>query len=305
METVDIREFEQEFVIHFGTQRQTINAYTLASTLVSLADAVKEANIIINPGYEIEVLVDAIGPGSFRARIKAVYKGLQNLFSGSDLKAIVLGVVASYVYQITLAPDIIVQVNVGEKQVVVEQGNHKVIIPREVHEAVKQVEKSEKFKNSLGRMFDVVEKDKEISSIGIARKMSDEKPPIEIPRDRFAIVSRRVEPEEGAREIEEITEVQISRAILDRSKRRWEFVWRGFKIAAPVSDDKFYDDFFAHRITIAPGDQMSVKLRIYQRKNDDTGIFVNERYEVVEVLKHIRRVSQIEADLKNEAKLEQ
>ncbi len=303
METVDIREFEQEFVIHFGTQRQTINAYTLASTLVSLADAVKEANIIINPGYEVEVLVDAIGPGSFRARIKAVYKGLQNLFSGADLRAIVLGVVASYVYQITLAPDIKIQVNVGEKQVVVEQGNHKVIIPREVHDAVKQVEKSEKFKNSMGQMFDAVERDKEISSIGIARTMSDEKPPIEIPRDRFALISRRVESEEGVREIEEVTEVQISRAILDRSKRRWEFVWRGIKISAPVSDDKFYDDFFAHRITIAPGDQMSVKLRIYQRKNDDTGIFINERYEVVKVLKHIRRVGQIEADLKNETQL--
>lgn len=303
METVDIREFEQEFVIHFGTQRQTINAYTLASTLVSLADAVKEANIIINPGYEVEVLVDAIGPGSFRARIKAIYKGLQNLFSGADLRAIVLGVVASYVYQITLAPDIKIQVNVGEKQVVVEQGNHKVIIPREVHDAVKQVEKSEKFKNSMGQMFDAVERDKEISSIGIARTMSDEKPPIEIPRDRFALISRRVESEEGVREIEEVTEVQISRAILDRSKRRWEFVWRGIKISAPVSDDKFYDDFFAHRITIAPGDQMSVKLRIYQRKNDDTGIFINERYEVVEVLKHIRRVGQIEADLKNETQL--
>lgn len=300
METVDIREFEQEFVIHFGTQRQTINAYTLASTLVSLADAVKEANIIINPGYEIEVLVDVIGPGSFRARIKAIYRGLQNLFSGSDLKAIVLGVVASYVYQITLAPDIKIQINVGEKQVVIEQGNHKVIIPREVHDAVKQVEKSEKFKNSLGQMFDAVERDKEISSIGIARTMSDEKPPIEIPRDRFALISRRVEPEEGVREVEEVTEVQISRAILDRSKRRWEFVWRGIKIPAPVSDDKFYDDFFAHRITIAPGDQMSVRLRIYQRKNDDTGIFINERYEIIEVLKHIRRVSQIEADLKNE-----
>jgi len=303
LETVDIREFEQEFVIHFGTQRQTINAYTLASTLVSLADAVKEANIIINPGYEVEVLVDAIGPGSFRARIKAVYKGLQNLFSGADLRAIVLGVVASYVYQITLAPDIKIQVNVGEKQVVVEQGNHKVIIPREVHDAVKQVEKSEKFKNSMGQMFDAVERDKEISSIGIARTMSDEKPPIEIPRDRFALISRRVESEEGVREIEEVTEVQISRAILDRSKRRWEFVWRGIKISAPVSDDKFYDDFFAHRITIAPGDQMSVKLRIYQRKNDDTGIFINERYEVVKVLKHIRRVGQIEADLKNETQL--
>jgi len=103
------------------------------------------------------------------------------------------------------------------------KGDH----PKEVHDAVKEVEKSEKFKNSVGQMFEQVEKDAEINSFGITRKMTDEKPLIEVSRDRFALISRPVEPEEGSREVEEITEVQISRAILDRSKRRWEFVWRG------------------------------------------------------------------------------
>jgi len=87
-----------------------------------LADAVKEANAIINPGYEVEVLVDAIGPGSFRAKVKAVYKGLQNLFSSANLKSIVLGVVASYIYQVTISPDTKIQVNVDSNHVVIEQG---------------------------------------------------------------------------------------------------------------------------------------------------------------------------------------
>lgn len=297
MSVINIREFEQEFVIHFGSEQKRINAYTLAATLVSLADAVKEANTIINPGYEVEVVVEAIGPGSFRAKVRTIYKGLENLFSTENLKAIVIGVVSAYVYQVTLAPDAKINVVVDEKHVIIEQGNQKVIIPKETHDALKQVEKSEKFKASVGKIFDVAEKDPEVTSIGITKKLDDEEPLISIPRSRFALVSRVEESEEDSREITELTELQIIRAILDRSKRRWEFSWRGIRIPAPLLDEKFYDDFFAHRITIAPGDSLEVKLRIYQRKDPDTGIFTNERYEVMEVLKHLPRLKQLRANL--------
>ncbi len=297
MSTIDLKEFEQEFVIHFGCDQRRINAYTLAATLVSLADAVKEANTIVNPGYEVEVVVEAIGPGSFRAKVRTIYKGLENLFSKENLKAIAIGVVSAYVYQVTLAPDVKINVVVDDEHVIIEQGNQRVIIPKETHEALKQVEKSEKFKSSVGKMFDVAEKDPEITSLGITKGLDDEEPLISIPRSRFALAARLEESEEDSREITELTELQIIRAILDRSKRRWEFSWRGIRIPAPVFDEKFYDDFFAHRITIAPGDSLEVKLRVYQRKDPDTGIFTNERYEVIEVIKHLPRLRQLGASL--------
>jgi len=81
------------------------------------------------------------------------------------------------------------------------------------------------------------------------------------------------------------------RAILERSRRRWEFVWRGVRISAPVLDERFYADFAAHKITIAPGDALEVRLKIRQRKDPSTGIMLNDAngYEVVEVLKHLPR----------------
>lgn len=86
MDIVDVREFKEEFVVHFGGEQPRVNAYTLATSLVSLADAIKEANSIINPGYEVEVVVEAIGPGSFRATIKTLAKGLDNLFTKENIK---------------------------------------------------------------------------------------------------------------------------------------------------------------------------------------------------------------------------
>ncbi len=59
MATVKIAQFEDTLVLHFETQGQRINAYTLASTLVSISDAAKAAkaakadNVALNPGYEI------------------------------------------------------------------------------------------------------------------------------------------------------------------------------------------------------------------------------------------------------------
>lgn len=102
---------------------------------------------------------------------------------------------------------------------------------------------------------------------------------------------------EDSRCLMEITDIEILRAILERSRRRWEFVWSGNRISAPVLDDLFYDRFFAHEITIAPGDRLRVRLKVKQHRLPDVGIFVNQSFEVVEVLEHIPRPRQSRLDL--------
>ena len=166
-------------------------------------------------------------------------------------------------------------------------------VPREVHDCVQEVEKSEKFKQSIGCTFEAVERDQEVGSLGITPRMEDEAPIISIPRNRFGLLSNPPELEENQRSVIEIADLSISRAILERGTRKWEFFWRGIKISAPVLDNHFYNDFFAHKITIAPGDGMEVKLKIYQSRDDDTGIFTNTRYEVIEVIRHVPRMKQI------------
>src|SRR2546421_208668 len=135
MPTIRVAEFEESFVIHFGVEGKQINAYTLASTLVGIADAARAANAAINPGYDIEVVVEALGGGSFRAKLRTVYRGAANLFTKQALQAIVFSVIANFIYQHTLAPDTKVTVNVADEEVVVEQGNTRIVVPRRVHEA--------------------------------------------------------------------------------------------------------------------------------------------------------------------------
>lgn len=292
MQVIDLKEFEEDFVIYFGSEPKRINAYTLASSLVSIADAVKSANSLINPGYNVEVVVEAFGEGSFKVKVKTLYNGAKNLFSKDNLKTITLSVIAAYVYQHTLSPDVEINVVVNENEVVIEHGEKKIVVPREVHDCVKEVEKSEKFRQSIGKTFETIEKDREIKSFGFTPSMVDKEPLISIPRERFTLLSSPPEIEDNQRFIIEIGDLHILRAILERGTRKWEFVWRGIKISAPVLDDKFYGDFFAHKITIAPGDSIEAKLKIYQSRDEDIGIFTNNRYEVIEVIRHIPRMKQ-------------
>ncbi|MFT7562179.1 MAG: hypothetical protein ACI93R_004114 [Flavobacteriales bacterium] len=294
MQIINIEEYDDEVVLHFGGERKKINAYTLASSLVSIADAVKAANDVLNPGYDVEVLVEAFGEGSFRAKIKTVFKGAGNIFSKDALRAVALSVLANFIYQHTLAPDSQVIVNVSDEEVVIEQGETKIIVPRVTYEATKEVEKSEKFKQSVSKIAKSIEKDENIESFGFTKNINDEYPDIEIPRKQIAILSEPEEYAEPSREIFEQVNLFIKRAILERSKRKWEFIWQGFKISAPVLDEAFYNDFFAHKVKIAPGDQLEAKVKIYQIKDEDTGIYSNDRYEVVEVIKHIPHIEQVD-----------
>ncbi len=292
MTTVFIRDFEESFVVHFGSDFERINAYTLATALVALADAAKAANATINPGYEIEVLVEALGTGSFKAKIRALYKSASNLFTTENAKAIVLGVIASYIFEVAFAPDKQVKVSVNGGEVLIQQGDRTIVVPRQVHQALQDVKKSAEFRESVARTFEAAEKDKNIASVGLSSSFQDATPSIDVPRDRFpSIAAAATQATEDVREFVETTDLQIMRAILERSRRRWEFVWRGVRISAPVLDERFYADFAAHKITIAPGDALEVRLKIRQRKDPSTGIMLNDAngYEVVEVLKHLPR----------------
>jgi len=209
VQVVDIREYEEEIVLHFGGERNKINAYTLASALVSIADAIKEANAVINPGYEVEVLVEAFGEGSFRAKVKTAYKGLKNLFNSNKLESIAIGVLASFIYQHTLAPDTDVKVIVDETQVIIEQGDKTVVVPRNVYDAQKEVEKSERFRQSVSNTFQSVEKDKNVTEFGFTKNIFDKEPDISVPREKFYLILSPFELSEPQREIQEVAELRI------------------------------------------------------------------------------------------------
>ena len=293
MRIVDIAQFQNSIVIHFDTDDTRINAYTFASTLVALADAAKAANTTLNAGCEIEIVVEALGPGSFRALIRALYSSSRNLFANQIVMGLVLGVLGNYIYERTLAVDDKVTVEVKTDEVIIQKGNDRVVVPRNVYDATRQVEKNPQFVKAMTRTFEAVATDEKVKFFGLVERMDSPAPAIPIPRSTLVSLATHTPDDPDSRVITEQAELQIVKAILKKSNRRWEFVWRGITISAPVIHDRFYVDFFAHEITIAPGDTLQVTLAIKQAKDPDTGIYTNLGYEVVEVHGHVPRIRQI------------
>lgn len=290
MNVIEIQKEVDRFVLHFETDRHQINAFALATSIAGLAEAIREASSILNPGYSVEVVVEALDEGSFEAFVKTIYEKTQSVFSHEASKAIIYGVIAGYICTKLMGPgDPTIVVNDGS--VIVEYGDTKVIVPRDVYDAQKQVEKSKRFENAVGQVFRGADSDSTVTAIRIDPPDRRQRGP-EVPRALFPRFDMRIVDEHGDRSVVEYANLEISRAILARGKRKWEFYWRGVKISAPVTDDRFYDKFFAHEVTIAPGDILKAAVRITQRQDKDSGIYMNHSYEVIEVIDHIPRMRQ-------------
>lgn len=290
MHVIEIPGETDKFVLHFETPRHEVNAFALATSLVGLANAVKEANSIVNPGHSVEVVVERLEDGSFRAIIKTITKQARSIFVNEASKAIIYGIISTWIYEHAFHDDRPPIIIVNDGSVEVQSGDTRVIVSREIYEAKKAVERSEHFKSSVSQIFAGALLDRDVTGLKLTPPGKWPNFPA-VPRESFVRLTERLDIDESNAVVED-AHLEISRAILARGRRKWEFYWRGMKISAPVLDESFYDKFFAHEITIAPGDVLNVLLKIYRKIDPDSGITMNNRYEVVEVLTHIPRGTQ-------------
>jgi len=295
-----ISSHDDRIVLYFGTSDHKINAYSLAASLIAFADAVRKANKQINPGYDVEIVVEALEEGSFRVILQAIYKAAGNIFSKETLKAIAISIVSSIIYEKVFTTQPIITINTNE--VIIESNGEKLIVPRQIYEQAEIVKKNDSIQSSVNKIFEAVNSDDSVSSFGITNSMQNKVPELTIPKSRIKEVVE-LSPntnEESINVIEEENEkLEIVKAILERGSRKWEFIWRGIRISAPVLDDDFYNRFFNHDIKIAPGDILEVKLKITQRKLPDISVYENIKYEVVCVKNHTPRFVQEKLKIEN------
>jgi hypothetical protein len=288
MAELRIAEFENTIVLYFQSSEPRVNAYALAATLVALADSAKAAARILNGGVEVEIVVEAFGSGSFRAKVTAVAREAGLFVKNQLITGVVIGVLASYIYDHTLGKKEPVQVIVQTDEVIVVSGNDRVIVPRAVHDAKQLVEKDPTFVRSMDRMLSSTVIDDRVTGFGLVPSI-DSRPPELILNRELLEMRDPLEPEPKIRVIEEDADLYIVKAIMERSVRKWEFKWHGINISAPIKDPDFYDDFARHNFTIAPGDEFQARIAIHQKRDDLSGVYSNTRYEVLHVYRHISR----------------
>lgn len=294
MGTVDLRNLDgDQIVIHYGGALTSVDAYTFANSLVAFADTVRAVNSAINPKQNIEIRLEAVGPGSFRAVVKRIRKGFGGFFSGSG-KTVFWSIVAAIIYERLFAglPD--VQIHVNTDEVIIEHGNDRVIIPRIAYEQMKNVRNDTDVQKSISRTFEVIERDDAIENFGVTERIDDKDPLVQIDRKHFATLSSPpviATGEQKRRERTESARLIILKPWLQSGKKKWSFEWNGVPISAPITDQAFQNRLLSREYLIGAGDALDVTLRYFQDFDPALETFVNDNstFEVVEVKGFIAR----------------
>lgn len=294
-EIIDLRRFNDDsFVIHFGGAGQGIDATTFAQALTGFTEALKSINRELEPGYDLDVIIEAVGPGSFRARLRAIKKSAGNLFTvaaaGTIVGGIAINVLSAIITQ-KMFPDEPAKIMVSADGVTIEHKGATVIVSRDVFEAQQKVEKSAPVKRHIAETLEAVERDPKVTSFGITRSLDDPVPTFEVPRLLFPTVITATRPPEDtkAQAIDVEAQLTVKTATLERSRKKWEFYWSGIPIKAPIIDKTFFDRLVALQISLQHGDTFNSILRIHQVRDEMTGAWKNRSYEVLRVFDVVHR----------------
>src|ERR1700730_5981383 len=140
MAEIDLRVLSaSDVVLHFGGRPNEVDAFTFSNALISFSDALRELNHQINDNFSIEITIEGIGPGSFRAKIGTKLKSLGGLFT-NDAKALLISILGAFIYA-KMDPQKPPAIIVNDDSVIVVTGADRVIVPRMAWEAKARLKK--------------------------------------------------------------------------------------------------------------------------------------------------------------------
>ena len=297
--TVDVRRFGGEtIVVHFGGQLTSVDAYTFANSLVAFADTVRGVNAQINPGQSIEVRLEAVGPGSFKAVIKYVKKGLVSLFASAPQN--IFWIIAALYIENSIEGTSTMEV--AEDTVVIVRGEEKIIMPREVFEQYELIKSCVEVQKNISKTFRCVERDESIENFGLSPNLEDKEPLVQIPRGDFDTL---VKMPDVLNDAQEKRRSRMHRAMLivlkpwiNASNRKWTFEWNGVPLTAYIRDASFLERVRSHEIGFRNGDAMEVELEVFEELDEERNIWINDASSYV-----IREVNRFIPIAREEGKL--
>ncbi len=93
---------------------------------MSIAEAIRAINQKVNPGLALEIAIDAVRPGSFRARLKTAKKTLKNLFSVNIPRDIIIGLLATCLWEKVISPEEPPRIIINYDSVISEHGSDRI-----------------------------------------------------------------------------------------------------------------------------------------------------------------------------------
>jgi hypothetical protein len=207
------------FVLHYGLDATSIRSDVFIKSLEGISGALQNINDLINPLHDVQFEIEAIAPGSFKVQLKRKFQAATDLAKCNTAKAVLVGLLVNFTYDMIKDSPPVIVINTNE--VIVNYNGEKVVIPREIRNQYEKIKENNDVKKNIRKCFAAVKSAPEIHEFGISRDLTDKKPYICIPNEAFSSIS--FEAPIPNRIVESKVEIEILRAILERSRRRWHF----------------------------------------------------------------------------------
>lgn len=294
MATLRFDDFEDDtIVLHFGGAEGNIDAYTLAEALIGFADMARAISATVDPGTDIELLVEATGPGSFRTRIRRVKKDYGGLLTIGG--TVFWGIVSNYIYDNYVKNDPPPQVIVNADGTIVKTGKYTIVVTPAVQAGTDHAKQNPAVQTNLAKTFAALEADENVKDFGITGSINDPEPKFTIPRAEFPKIAHRptlLDEEPKSRSTRRKARLFVMKAWLNHAKRKWSFEWNGEPVSAPISDTSFLDQLDRREVLLGAGDALDVELSFKQNYDKTLGVWINDpaSYVVTKVLRPIPRV---------------
>jgi hypothetical protein len=290
--TIDLREFDNEIILHFGGKRSDINAETLTRSIDAVVNLIKAINAGAGGGRQIDIRITAIAPGCFQVSIAwEIY---------SIAKMVGAGLLILVIYD-ALKGEKSTPTKVHQHKHLhfeVADEDYKLLMDEETQKLYMKLSFSAEVNNNLLDLMKALKDSKDISEFGIANPKTDRKPKPLIRRKDFGVIARRQRkeafkvrpsnriPASTHEESHDVTEetLTVIRAIFARG-RKWEFMdGSGMKIPALIRSDEFYDKLLLGQYSVAAGTKLRVQLATHKIREGKTNRWHVKSYEVIEVL---------------------
>lgn len=264
----------------------TIDVATLMSMLTHYVMIAERANQIVGQGdYKAQVKVKALNEGSFEISLEVVTTWIENLLSRSNVSY--AGDLASC---IGLAFVLYKELK-GKKVQDTEETKQalKTDIPEELKPKATEVYNDAQIRESMRKAIEAASNDDSVRGITIS---ADGKEYDTIEEKEFPdlIIPPKDETPPGTKELIDERAVLSIISLSFNKGDKWKFIYKGHKISTRLSDDGL-QEAIDRRVSFAKGDALEVKLVITQKWNDEYKAYVNDKYKVLEVIKHIKAQS--------------
>lgn len=291
--TLRFDDFEDDtIVLHFGGPEGSIDAYTLAEALIGFADMARAISATVDPGTDIEILVEATGPGSYRTRIRRIKKDYGGLLAVGG--TLFWGIVSNYIYDNYVKNDPPPQVIVNADGTIVKTGKYTIVITSAIQSGTENAKKNPAVQSGLAKTFAALEADENVKDFGITGSIGDPEPKFNIPRADFPRIAQRpakIDEEPTSRTTKKRARLFVLKAWLNHAKRKWSFEWNGEPVSAPISDAKFLDQVDRREVLLGAGDALDVELHFKQTYDKTLGVWINDpaSFVVTRVIKAVSR----------------